>query len=107
MSDSYRFPLTKEQATCKTAASPAPGTIKVLTLYSALQALSLVLAVSGKWLITSTCARKRRRGFATVLVAGVLFEGLLFYSGMYVSAVGGVCLMAIDLRGFVHNGQHR
>ena len=68
-----------------------------------LQLLSFTLGVTGKWLTTSKCQTKRRRGFALVVVSGVIFNSILASSGLYISAVGGAVLIAIDLRGYLHN----
>ena len=65
--------------------------------------MTFSLAVAGKWRITSICAAKRRRGFALVVISGVLFNSLLLYSGLYFSAAAGVVLIAIDARGYLHN----
>ena len=69
-----------------------------------LQVLSFSVAVVGKWHITSTCQTKRRRGFGLVVCSGLLFNSLIFYSGLHFSALAGLVLLCIDFRGFIHNG---
>ena len=69
-----------------------------------LQLLSFSVAVIGKWHITSTCQAKRRRGFGLVVCSGLLFNSLIFYSGLHFSAAAGLVLLCIDFRGFLHNG---
>ena len=69
-----------------------------------LQVLSFCVAVVGKWHITSTCQAKRRRGFGLVVCSGLLFNSLIFYSGLHFSAMAGLVLLCIDFRGFIHNG---
>ena len=42
-------------------------------------------------------------GFGLLLVSGTMFNGLLWYTGLNFSAFAGFTLVAIDLRGFIHN----
>lgn len=72
-----------------------------------LQVASFLLAVSGKWRITSRDPSKRRLGFMLTLTGGLIFNSVLAYSGLYFSACAGCVLMAIDFRGVIHNARHQ
>lgn len=74
-------------------------------LFALWQLSSLTLGVAGKWRVTSLCQQRRRQGFALVVCSGALFNAMLLYSGLYVSCIGGAVLLAIDIRGFLHNGR--
>lgn len=68
------------------------------------QLSSLTIGVAGKWRVTSLCQKRRRQGFALVVCSGLLFNAMLLYSGLWVSCLGGLVLLSIDVRGFIHNG---